>query len=311
MKKIYLLFLLLVGQSFYAQTEIDGIMMGKNQFCTGVIFENSSWKNYWEGTFYRENLNMGTVTTQKYSVNGNFGISDKLNVILSIPYVITKATSGTMNGQKGIQDLSLFVKYLPYEKTFENSSLSFYLIGGYSLPMSNYVADYMPLSIGFHSKRGTLRIMGDYQIGSLFVTTSGSYEKRSNIKIDRNVYYTTEMHYTNEVDLPDAMNVNIRFGYRTSSLIAEGILDNWITQKGSFDITSNNMPFPSNTMNATKIGFNLKYYFPKMPNLSAIAGYNSVINGRNVGQSSSVYGGLFYILDFNKSETTNSSNNEK
>jgi len=32
MKKLYILFLLMAGKSFYAQTEIDGIMMEKNNF---------------------------------------------------------------------------------------------------------------------------------------------------------------------------------------------------------------------------------------------------------------------------------------
>ena len=63
----------------YSQTEIDGIMMSKNNFCTGAIYQYSSWDNYWEGTFKRTNLNLGTVSTKSLAVMGNYGISDKLN----------------------------------------------------------------------------------------------------------------------------------------------------------------------------------------------------------------------------------------
>jgi len=300
MKKLYLLFLLTAGQTFYAQTEIDGIMMEKKQLCTGITYEYSSWDKYWEGTFYRENLNMGTVSTQKTAINANYGVTDKLNVIFSLPYVTTKASAGTMIGQKGMQDASLTVKYMPYEKSFKNSSLSFYTIGSYSFPTSNYVADYLPLSIGLHSKVAMLRLMGDYQFGDLFTTVSGAYAKRSNITIDRNTYYSDQMHYTNEVNLPDAITFNARLGYRTNRLIAEAVVDTWTTQKGGFDITSNNMPFPSNTMNMTKVGFSAKYYFPQLPGLSVVAAYNHVTNGRNVGQSNAISGGLLYIFDFNK-----------
>lgn len=290
----------MAAQHFYAQTEIDGIMMVKNNFCTGAIYEYSSWNKYWEGTFRRENLNFGTVSTQKMAINGNYGITDKLNVIFSIPYVTTHASGGTMIGQKGFQDMSLTLKSLVYEKEIKGNSLSFYALGGFSFPTSNYVADYLPLSIGLQSKTISLRLMSDYQYKDLFATVSGAYVNRSNIKIDRNVYFTDVMHYTNEVDMPNAISFNARLGYRTSRLIAEAVFDNWTTQKGGFDITTNNMPFPSNTMNMTKIGFNGKYNLKQISGLAIIGGLNHVILGRNVGQSNTFYGGLFYVVDFTK-----------
>ena len=298
----------MAAQHFYAQTEIDGIMMAKNNFCTGAIYEYSSWDKYWEGTFKRENLNFGTVSTQKIAINGNYGISDNLNVIFSIPYVTTHATAGTMLGQKGFQDLSFTLKSLVYEKEIKGNLLSFYVLGGFSIPTSNYVADYLPLSIGLRSKTASVRLMSDYQFGNLFATASGAYVKRSNIKIDRNVYFTDEMHYTNEVDMPDGISFNARVGYRTSRVIAEAVFDTWTTQKGGFDITMNNMPFPSNTMNMTKIGFNGKYNLKQISGLAIIGGLNHVIAGRNVGQSNAVYGGLFYIVDFTKKIKTTTTN---
>lgn len=300
----------MAAQHFYAQTEIDGIMMVKNNFCTGAMYEYGSWDKYWEGTFKRENLNFGTVSTQKISINGNYGITDKLNVIFSMPYVITNASAGTLLGQRGFQDLSLTLKSVVYEKEIKGNSLSFYVLGGFSFPTSNYVADYLPLSIGLRSKTGSLRLMSDYQYGNLFATVSGAYVKRSNIKIDRNVYFTDEMHYTNEVDMPDAISFNARFGYRTSRLIAEAVFDNWTTQKGGFDITTNNMPFPSNAMNMTKIGFNGKYNLKQISGLAIIWGSNHVVLGRNVGQSNVFYGGLFYVIDFTK-QIKNTTTDEK
>jgi hypothetical protein len=298
----------MAAQHFYAQTEIDGIMMAKNNFCTGAIYEYSSWDKYWEGTFKRENLNFGTVSTQKIAINGNYGITDNLNVIFSIPYVVTHATAGTMLGQKGFQDLSFTLKSLVYEKEIKGNLLSFYVLGGFSIPTSNYVADYLPLSIGLKSKTASLRLMSDYQFGNLFATFSGAFVKRSNIKIERNVYFTDVMHYTNEVDMPDGISFNTRFGYRTSRVIAEAVFDTWTTQKGGFDITMNNMPFPSNTMNMTKIGFNGKYNLKQISGLAIIGGMNHVIAGRNVGQSNAIYGGLFYIVDFTKKIKTTTTN---
>ena len=50
-------------QIAFAQTDIDGIMMQKNFFCVGPTVGYSSWKNYWEGTFKRDNANLGTVSS--------------------------------------------------------------------------------------------------------------------------------------------------------------------------------------------------------------------------------------------------------
>lgn len=300
MKKFYLSCLLFAPVIMSAQTEIDGIMMSKNNFCVGSIYQYSSWNQYWEGSFKRENLNLGTVSTQSLGIMGNYGISDKLNILFNLPYVETKASAGTMEGQKGLQDLSLTVKYMPLEKTTGNATYSLYALGSFSTPVSNYSADYLPLSIGLQSKTAALRLMGDFQLGNFFSTLSGAYVKRANINIDRNAYLTNEIHYTNEVNMPDGISVNFRAGYRSSRLIAEFVIDNWLTQSGGFDITTNNMPFPSNTMNALKYGVNSKYTFKKIPQLSLLGGYNYVVEGRNVGKSNTFYGGLFYVINFEK-----------
>jgi hypothetical protein len=282
-----------------AQTEIDGIMMSKNQLCTGAVFQYGAWSNYWEGTFKRDNENLGTVSNNNISINGNYGVSDKLNVIVSLPYIATKASEGTLKGQNGLQDLSATIKYMPIEKTIGQAIYSLYTIAGISIPTTNYAADYLPLSIGLQSRTATFRLMGDYQRGNFFTTVSAAYQKRGAITIDRNAYFTTEMVYSNVVAMPDVININLRTGYRSGRLIAEAILDNQVTQ-GGFDITKNNMPFPSNTMNALKIGMHTKYTFPKKEALSLVGGFNSVLDGRNMGQTNAVYAGFFYIINFNK-----------
>ena len=60
------------------------------------------------------------------------------------------------------------------------------------------------------------------------------------------------------------------------------------------------MPFPSNRMNAIKLGFNLKYEVHAIRGLSLIGSGNYVIAGRNMGQATTVEGGIFYILNFSK-----------
>ena len=102
------------------------------------------------------------------------------------------------------------------------------------------------------------------------------------------------------------VNFNFRTGYRSSKLIAEAIVNTWTTL-GGFDISRNNMPFPSNKMNATTIGGNVKYVVTPDQKLSLVGGGNFTIAGRNVGQANTFYGSVFYILNFSHKKISNQS----
>jgi hypothetical protein len=291
------IFLCLSSHYLVAQTDMDAIMLKKQVFCVGGMFSTSSWTDYWEGTFKRDNANLGKVKTNMYAVMGNYGINDRVNLLFSLPYVTTKTSAGTLKGLHGIQDLSLALKWMAYTKTLgTRARLSVFGVGKLSLPASNYVADFLPMSIGFRSKTAGLRLMVDYQFHDFFATVSGNYTYRDNIDIDRDAYYTTEMHYTNEVKMPDQSGYAARAGYRSKRWIAEGVVEN-VTTLGGFDMRKNDMPFPSNEMNMTQAGVNIKYSSQKLKGLEITGGGRYVIHGRNVGQATTVYAGVFYLMD--------------
>ena len=175
MKKIILILSVFFSSYLFAQTDIDGLLMEKNLLCAGVTAGKTSWKNYWEGTFKRDNLNLGKVSTSNIMVNANYGITNRLNFIAMLPYIKTKASAGQLSGQKGLQDFSVFLKWAGYQKQFKKSILKGIIIGGVSTPVSSYTPDLMPLSIGTHGKTATLRAMIDFQQGTWFGTISGSY----------------------------------------------------------------------------------------------------------------------------------------
>jgi hypothetical protein len=301
-KLVMVIFLFAPFGTTWAQTEWDAIMMNKNQLCIGPMYTHSSWKNYWEGTLKRENLNLGTVTSQSVLLGANYGISNNLNVMVSAPYVWTKASAGTLSGQSGIQDISAFVKWRAINKALGKGRFAAYVLGGVSTPLANYVIDYLPLSIGLGSTNVTIRGMVDYNINRFTVTGSAAYVGRSNVTIDRNSYYDTQLRLTNEVNLPDQAQFQLRAGYRGRYLITEAIVTN-MTSLGGFDITRNNMPFPSNRMNATSAGIYAKYTLKAYTNLAFIGQANFTIAGRNVGQSTAFSGGIFYAFYVSKQKT--------
>jgi hypothetical protein len=232
---------------------------------------------------------------------GNYGIKDNLNFLFNVPYISNNVSAGTLNSMSGFQDASAWLKWMPIEKEVKNGYVSVYLLGGASMPLSDYIVDYLPVAIGLKSNTFSGRLMLDYQVGNFTITASETYTVRGNTRLERNSYYTTSAIISDQVDMPNTNTVSLRSGYRSNWLIAELILTDTKTL-GGFDITKNNMPFPSNRMNATTIATNIKYEIQKVPGLSIVGGASRVIKGRNVGQSTGFYSGLFYILNFQKRE---------
>src|SRR5215472_16095600 len=85
MKIIKLLALMsLVTQHLLAQTLTDGLMMPKKNLCTGFMYSTDSWKNYWEGSLKRDNLNIGTLTINSTLWVGSYGLTKKINLIAMV-----------------------------------------------------------------------------------------------------------------------------------------------------------------------------------------------------------------------------------
>jgi hypothetical protein len=283
-----------------AQTADDGIMMNKKQWCNGLTYMHSSWNEYWEGTTKRDNKNLGTVTTQSVMFMSNYGITDKVNVLVTVPYVWTDASAGTLHGMKGFQDIEADVKYRFYKtQVGKNGKLSLFAIGGFSTPLTNYENDFLPMSIGLGSTNLSGRLTVDFQEGIFFATLSSAYIWRSDVTIDRTSYYTDHIIYSNKVDMPNVLNSNFFAGIRHKGLIAQAQVFNMYTFGGT-DIRPNDMPFVSNQMNMTSVGAHVKYFLPFVPNLEVIGAADFVVAGRNVGQSQMYTAGLYYVLSLKK-----------
>ncbi|MFN3489016.1 MAG: hypothetical protein ACK4YV_07770, partial [Emticicia sp.] len=210
--KYALVGLVCVTSSVYAQMPHDVIYMPKKTACLAVSYSNSSWKEYWENTLRRENLNIGTLTTQSVMPMIAVGVTDKLNIIVGVPYISTKASAGNLMGQKGIQDLSGWLKY---QLIKNENGFSLHGVLGASIPLGNYVPDFLPMSIGLQCKTATGRLIGNYTHKSgMYVTAHGSYILRSKIKVDRDAYQADNRVYnTNKVSVPNATDAAVRLGY--------------------------------------------------------------------------------------------------
>jgi hypothetical protein len=298
--KTYLVtgFMLVFGVNAQAQTDMDGLMMAKRNLCGGVVLGQAKWDHYWEGTLYRNNLNIGTFQSQMAMAMANYGVSNKFNIIASAPYIENHSTAGTLRGQKGLQDMSVTGKWEFFGKGYKHAYVSLLALGTVTTPLTNYVADYLPLSIGMQSKTASGKLMIDIQRNRWFATASAQYTQRGNVTIDREAYYTTEMIYSHLVSMPSVFSSNVRLGYRKNAdLIVEAVYDRMNTL-GGFDIRRNDMPFLSNNMEASRIGLNWKLPVPKIAGMSWMGNATTTIAGRNMGQSHILMTGLVYQGEF-------------
>lgn len=291
MKKIVVLLLCLVGfVELKAQMPHDAIYMNKKLACGALIYGNSSWTNYWENGLKRDNPNIGRLTTQSATAMIAYGITRDINVMAMIPYVKTDASQGNLMGQEGWQDASVFVK----TKTKAYHGITAHGVVGFSVPVTNYVPDFMPMSIGLGAKTLVVRGILSYALPKhLYVNSSIAYQARSQVKVDRDAYLAgSKLYQTNQVAVPDAFDAALRLGYLKKDNQLEVFAEHFSCTKGD-DIRRNDMPFLTNDMTMTTVGMYGKYQ-PKSIGVNARVAY--VVDGQNVGQSTTVSIGLLYLF---------------
>jgi hypothetical protein len=276
----------------------DGLMMPKGQLCILGQYSNSSWDEYWEGETKRSNSNLGTLTTQNALIMGNYGITQKLNVMLGLPYVWTKSSVSYLEGQNGIQDLMVFLKYQAWEKAALGGTFKVQATGGLSAPASNYPGDFLPFSIGLHSKTASLRGILNYTADfGLYVTAQAGHTWRSSMKSDRDFYlFHSKAVYSNEMPVPNVFDYSVRLGFIKPRFQAEIWFDSFTGLTGD-DIRYNEMPQPTNKMAASQAGVFAKYFFTQR--WALLGSVSQVQSGRNVGQSLNWTVGTTYFLNVN------------
>lgn len=279
-----------------AQTIDDGIMMAKHDLFIGDLYSRDSWDRYWEGALERDNGNIGTITTQTNIWSANYGITGRLNVIGMVPYVWTRPSQGVLHGMQGFQDLTLGAKYSFLEvPSARYGALRAIAVVSGGIPLTDYTPDFQPLSIGSASRRVSGRVTLNFEFTpGWFLNGSTAYTWRGDVKLDRPYYYTNgHLFLTNEVAMPNVVDFVMSGGYLKRGLMTTVSLSQQSTRGGG-DIRRQDMPFVSNRMNFTKVGAMVMAPIPKLRNLSFHFAYGYTLDGRNVGQATTVTGGLMY-----------------
>ncbi len=287
------LLLLIAPATLRAQTVDDGMLFPRRALSAGIVYVHEDWSQYWEGTLKRENGNIGTVTTQRVSWIAGYGVTDRLTVMVTLPYVATRASQGPLHGMSGVQDFMLAAKYQILATSLtDRGTLRALIVGAAGIPATNYTPDFQPLSIGLASRQVSGRFTLNFQArDGWFLNGSAGYTWRANVKLDRPAYYTNgQLYLTDEVAMPDVVDYSIGAGFQHGRLCIPVTLSQHRTLGGG-DIRRQDAPFVSNRMDFVKAGAMVMYRGIHL-------GASRIVSGRNVGQTTEVTGGLFYTLHF-------------
>ncbi len=269
-----------------AQTPSDAVMMKPGEICFDFTYGHGSWNEYWEGDSLRENGNIGTMTMQSYTGGFMLGILDRVNFLAMVPYMKNSPSGGVIADVQGFQDISFFLKGLLYETTLGKGTFKTLASIGYSTPMSDYVPDAAyPIGLGCPDGifRGILHYDADM---GLYGRVDGAYHLRGSAFLQRTYYYSTQGYYSDEVDMPNAFDYNAVVGYITPNkkFQAEAAFMAVTTFDG-FDIRRQDGMFPSNDIEATRVGINLDYYDLLTKGLALHVNTAYTLAGSNIGKA--------------------------
>lgn len=278
-----------------AQTLDDGLLLPRRTVRASVDYGAERWSHYWEGTRERTNDNLGTVVTHTTTLMAMYGLTDRLSVGASLPYVRTHASEGVLKGQQGWQDVTVGAKLrLLQARVTGRTQLGVVVAGGAGGPTTDYTPDFQPMSIGLGARQATLR--GALHLSDrsgLFVEGSAGRVWRSTVRLDRPAYYTSDggLTLSDEVRMPDVASYAAGAGFQNRRWCVPVM---FVAQRtlGGGDIRRQDMPFVSNRMNFARVQAKAMYTLPFARGVVLDAGALRTLSGRNVGRATAFSGGL-------------------
>jgi hypothetical protein len=270
-----------------AQSPVSGFMNGKGHGAFALSYTAEQYDNVFlvpneaQGVPVFNEVNLNSV-----SLYASYGISDRLDVVLGLPYIQAKGNAnetvlqelGFENERSGIQDVSLFLKYNPYSLDGAIGKLDFILAAGLKTPLGNYKADEGLQSIIAIGNRATsangLAIAQFRTPSGFFAATQIGYSLRNG-------------------EVPNALVGEIKAGYGNRYFYVDAWYAGQVSD-GGVNILGEGFEgfFPATDVTFTRAG--LSVFVPVAGGFGVSAGVNKYLTGRNIGEAAGFSGALVY-----------------
>lgn len=271
-----------------AQSPLSGFMKNKGEGAAVVSYSSEKY----DKVFLVPNTIDGVpvfneVQITSVSLYGEYGITNRLNVILNVPYIKAEGSASDQvlannnfeNVRQGLQDLKVYAKYDLTSFNFAEARLNFMGAVGFETPLGDYPVDEGLQSIIAIGNRSTT------------VNATGIFM----YKVNTGLFLTGQMGYSiKNGEVPNALMSEFKVGYAGSRFYLDGFIANQLSDKGGVDILGEGFTgfFPATRVNYTRVGVNA--YLPLIEGIGLTGGVNQYVAGRNIGKSTGYYAGLAY-----------------
>ena len=287
---------LLVGSTptVHAQSLVSGFMTGKGH---GSVVISGTTERY-DNVYLAPDKVDGVPVFQEVRVNSlnlytTYGITDKVDVIVSLPYIQSKgkapgtvisdlnslySTAGYTNVRQGLQDITGILKFKSYTREIGGSILDLLGVVSFSTPISNYQTN-----TGY----GYIIAIGNQ---ATKYTASGV----AHLKTSSGVFATGQVGYSLRTGLvPNALVGEAKIGYAGPKTYLEGFAS-FQESNGGTDISEVgfNGFFPATRVNYIRLGASA--YRPLASGMGIVLGVSTYVAGRNIGKSTGYSAGVSY-----------------
>lgn len=277
-----------------AQSLVSGFMAGKGH---GSVVVSGTTERYTNVYLAPEKINavpvFQEVRVNSVNLYGTYGITDKIDAIISLPYIQSKGqafgstisdlntlypTQGYANTRQGLQDLTAVLKFKSYSREIGSSILDLLGVVSVSTPMSNYQTN---TGLGYIIAIGN-RATKTTALGVAHLKTASG------------VFATGQIGYSLRTgDVPNALVGEAKLGYAGPKNYFEGYASFQESNSGT-DITENGF---DGTFTATRVNFvriGASAYRPITNGFGLTLGINTYVAGRNIGKATGGSAGITY-----------------
>ncbi|WP_046246780.1 hypothetical protein [Hymenobacter terrenus] len=287
---------LLIGlaPSTRAQSLVSGFMAGKGH---GSIVLSGTTENYDDVYLAPEKIEgvpiFREVRVNSLNLYGTYGLSDKIDVIVSLPYIESKGKAnagviadlsstnpagGYTNVRRGLQDITGILKFKSYSVELGSSILDLLGVVSVSTPVSNYQTN---------SGYGYIIAIGNR-------ATKYSTAGVLHLKTSSGIFATGQVGYSLRTGpVPNALIGEAKIGYAGPKTYIEGFAS-FQESNGGIDISEAGFTglFPSTRVNYIRLGASV--YRPIAKGIGVVLGANTYVAGRNIGKATGYSAGVSY-----------------
>ena len=270
-----------------AQSPVNGFMQGKGK---GNVVVSYGMESYDEVYLVPKKVNgvpvFRDVNVTSASLFATYGITDQFDVVVSLPFITATGNASEAvlqnlnfeNERSGIQDVSVFLKFNPFDINIGSSNLKLIGAVGVKTPVGDYKVDEgLQSIIAIGNRSTTVNMIAIAMFKTKYgIFTSGQF----------GTGFATQ-------GVPDSYMSELKLGYAAKRIYGDVFIANQTSTTG-VDILGNGFQgfFPATKVDFTRVGVNL--YAPIYKAIGLAGGANSYIAGRNIGKATGFYAGVVY-----------------